>query len=71
MVLINTWARSRADTVEQDLLVAYPVIDICGHNRQVVWSVKQEMLHWLLVRIKLTLLMLKLFLSKTPGGKEF
>ena len=28
-VFVNTWVRSRAEAVEQDLLVAYPVIDIC------------------------------------------
>ena len=31
MVLVNTWARSRAEAVEQDLLVAYLVI----HNRAI------------------------------------
>ena len=29
VILINIWARSHAEAVEQDLLVAYPVIDIC------------------------------------------
>ena len=29
VVLVNTWARSRAKAVELDLLVAYLVIDIC------------------------------------------
>ena len=28
MVLVNTWAWCRAEAVERDLLVAYPVIDI-------------------------------------------
>ena len=28
MVLVNTWARSRAEAVERDLLVVYAVIDI-------------------------------------------
>ena len=28
--LVNTWARKRADALERDLLVVYPVIDIRG-----------------------------------------
>ena len=28
MYLVNTWARSCAEAVERDLLVAFPVIDI-------------------------------------------
>ena len=28
-MLVNTWAWSHAEAVERDLLVAYPVIDIC------------------------------------------
>ena len=31
VVLVNTWARRRAETVERDILVAYPVIDIGGY----------------------------------------
>ena len=30
VVLVSTWVRSRAEAVERDLLVAYPVIDIRG-----------------------------------------
>ena len=32
MVLVNTWVRSRVEAVEQDLQVAYPVIDISGEK---------------------------------------
>ena len=31
---VSTWARSRAEAVERDLLVAYPVIDIRANTHQ-------------------------------------
>ena len=34
VVLVNTWGRGRAETVERDLLVAYPLIEIRGSNKQ-------------------------------------
>ena len=33
IVPVNTWTRSRAEAVEQDLLVAYPVIDIRAERK--------------------------------------
>ena len=34
VVLINTWAKSRAEAVEQELLVAYPVTVIRGLSEE-------------------------------------
>ena len=34
--VIKNWARSCVQAAEQDLLVAYPVIDICGKIYQLI-----------------------------------
>ena len=38
---MNTWARSRAENIERDLLVAYPMIDIHGY-RCYVYDVRPQ-----------------------------
>ena len=40
VVLVNIWAMSCAEVVWRDLLVAYPVIEICAYMETIIWRIE-------------------------------